>query len=260
MELIGQIALVTGAGSGFGAAISERFAAEGAEIIAVDLEPTGAEQIADRIGRSGGRARAYTMDVASSLGWQRLASDIAERAGRLDIIVNNAGMTYRKRPMIDVGEDEFDRLSAVNMKSIFLSARYGVPLLRRSGAGSIINIASTGAFRPGSNLTWYHASKGWVVTATKAMAMELAPDRIRVNAISPMLGVTGLLEEFMGEPDTPDARARFSSMVPLGRLCEPDDVAKAAVFLASKQGDYLTGTSIPVDGGWLAGWFRRASE
>jgi len=169
--------------------------------------------------------------------------------GRLDIVVNNAGVTHRNRPMLEVSEAEFDRIYAVNVKSIFLAAKAAVPVMRAQGGGVILNIASTAGVRPRPGLTWYNGSKGAAITLTRSMAAELAPDRIRVNAINPVMGETGLLEDFMGMPDTPQNRARFIAGIPLGRLSRPEDIANAALFLCSDEAEFVTGVAMEVDGG-----------
>ena len=168
--------------------------------------------------------------------------------GRLDIVVNNAGISHRNQPLLNVTEEEFDRVFQVNVKSLFLTARHAVPVFRKQGGGCFINIASTAGVRPRPGLVWYNGSKGAVITITKAMAVELAPDKIRVNCLNPVAGETPLLATFMGE-DTPERRAQFKAVIPLGRFSQPRDIANAALFLASDEADFITGVGLEVDGG-----------
>ena len=243
MRMQGKIAVVTGAGSGFGAGIAERFAAEGATVVVADIDADRARAVADRIG-----GRATTVDVADDGAVGALVAGVLDREGRIDVLVNNAGVTHRPMPMEDVPEAEFDRVLAVNAKSVYLTARHAVPAMKRQGAGAILNVASTAALSPRPRLSWYNASKGWMVTATKAMAVELAPAGVRVNAICPVAGETPLLASFMGE-DTPEMRAKFLSTIPLGRFSTPDDMGAAAVFLCSDEASMITGVAMEVDGG-----------
>jgi 3-oxoacyl-[acyl-carrier protein] reductase len=245
MLLADRAAIVTGAASGFGREIAAAFAREGARVAVVDLDGAGAAAAADEIGAN---AHAIRADVSKDKDMAAAVATARERMGRLDIVVNNAGTTHRNQPMLEVAEAEFDRIFAVNVKAIFLMARHAVPLLRAGGGGVILNISSTAAIRPRPGLTWYNASKGAVNTLTKSMAAELAPDRIRVNAIAPVAGDTPLLKEFMGE-DTPERRAQFVATIPWGRLSRPEDIANAAVFLCSDQADMVTGSVLEVDGG-----------
>lgn len=247
MRLRDRKIVVTGAGSGFGAAMCRRFAREGARVLVADVNGEAAARVAGEIGEA---ALPFVVDVSDG----RQVAAMIERAvgafGDLDAVVNNAGIVHRNRPLLEVDEEAFDRLFAVNVKSIYWAVRAAVPVFRRRGGGVFLNTASTGAVRPRPGLTWYNATKGAVVTLTRSLAVELAPDRIRVNAILPVLAATGMLEDAMGLPDTPEHRARFLPSVPLGRLAEPDDVAKAAVFLVSEaEADFITGVCLPVDGG-----------
>lgn len=246
LRLDGKTAIVTGAGSGFGEAIAQRFAAEGARVAVVDIRGDAAERVAAGIG---GAALAITADVGSAADVAAAMAATQARFGPPHIVVNNAGAAYRNQPLLDVGEDEFDRVFRVNVKSIFHFVRAAVPVMRDGGGGVILNVGSTAAIRPRPGLTWYNASKGAVSLMSKSLAVELAPWRIRVNALCPVMGETGLLETFMGAPDTPENRARFVATIPLGRLCRPSDLAAAALFLASDEAEFITGIEFPVDGG-----------
>lgn len=245
MRLKGKTALVTGAAQGFGQGIAERFAAEGARVALLDRNGDGAAAVAAAIGNG---ARAVACDVTDGAGLARAAAEVIAEFGGLDIVVNNAGTTHRNQPMLDVTEADFDRVFAVNVKSIYLMAQAVVPHFRSRGAGCIVNIGSTAGIRPRPGLVWYNASKGAVNLLTKAMAIELAPDRVRVNCIAPVAGETPLLAQFMGE-DTPEKRAQFRASIPLGRLTTPRDIADAALYLASDEAAMVTGTVLEVDGG-----------
>ena len=246
MKLAGKVAIVTGAASGFGRGIAERFAQEGARVVAADIDGEGARAVA---APHGDKMIAATCDVSLKTDVDALIQKAATSFGNVDILVNNAGTTHRNQSMLDVGEAEFDRIYAVNVKSIYLTTLAVVPLMTRAGAGVIINVASTAGVRPRPGLTWYNGSKGAVITLTKSMAAELAPKNIRVNAINPVMGETGMLEQFMGVPDTPENRARFIATIPLGRLSRPDDISNAALFLAEPSSSFITGVAIEVDGG-----------
>ena len=245
MRLQGKIAIVTGAASGFGRGMAERFAAEGANVVVADLNAAGAEAVAQAIGPA---AVAIGVDVAKRSDVEAMVSLAVERFGGLDILVNNAGYTHRNGPMLGVDEATYDRIFAVNVKAIYLAALAGIPELRRRGGGVIINTASTAGLRPRPGLTWYNASKGAVITLTKSMAVELAPDQIRVNCLCPVAGETGMLGQFMGE-DTPELRAKFIASIPIGRLSTPEDIANAALYLASDEARFITGVALEVDGG-----------
>jgi len=249
MRLNGKTALVTGAGSGFGAGIAERFAAEGARVLCVDIDGPLSRRAAKAITDAHpGHALAFTADVAVADEAEAMVEVATEAFGRLDILVNNAGVSHRNGPMLEVTEEEFDRVYAVNVKAIYLAARAGVPAMRAGGGGVILNIASTAGVRPRPGLTWYNGSKGAAIVLTKSMAVELAPDGIRVCALNPVAGETPLLATFMGE-DTPERRAAFLSTIPLGRFSTPRDIANAALYLASDEADFLTGVCLEVDGG-----------
>ena len=243
MRLEGKTAIVTGGGSGFGEGIARRFAAEGARVMVADINGDGAQAIADEIG-----GIAQTVDVANSDSVKAMAAAAISQMGQIDILVNNAGITHLPTPMEDVTEEEFDRVLAVNAKSVFLTAKHVVPHMKSRGTGAILNVASTAGVSPRPKLNWYNASKGWMITATKAMAVELAPNGVRVNAINPVAGETPLLKSFMGE-DTPEIRAKFISTIPLGRFSTPEDMANAALFLCSDEASMITGVAMEVDGG-----------
>ena len=245
MRLKNKIAIITGAGSGFGKGIAIRFAEEEAKVVIVDINLDSAEKVAMEIGKN---ALAIKCDVSQDGDVASLFEQTLEQFGSADILVNNAGTTHRNKPMTEVTEKEFDQIFAVNVKSVFLTAKHGVPLMKKQGQGVILNVASTAGQRPRPGLTWYNTSKGAMITATKAMAIELATFKIRVNAINPVAGETGMLHLFMGE-DTPEKRAQFVSSIPWGRLSQPEDISNAALFLCSEEADMITGTCMDVDGG-----------
>lgn len=249
MRLADKVAIVTGAGSGFGEAIAKRFAAEGAKVVVNDIVAASARRVAAEIGGQGGAAQVELADVSKDADVARLVQAALAAFGRLDIVVNNAGTTHRNRPMLEVGEDEFDRIYQVNVKSLFLTAKHAVPVFRKAGGGCFITIASTAGVRPRPGLTWYNGSKGAAIVTSRSMAAELGPDRIRVNVINPVIGETGMLEMFMGVPDTPENRRRFVATIPLGRMSKPLDIANAALFLASDEAQFVTGACLEVDGG-----------
>jgi 3-oxoacyl-[acyl-carrier protein] reductase len=246
MRLAGKVAIVTGAGSGFGRGIAEAFAEEGAKLVVADIDETRARAVAKDIGS---RAVPVTADVSRGADVAAMVQAASSHFGGLDIVVNNAGITHKNQSLMTVTEEEFDRIYAVNVKSIYLTTLAAVPELEKRGGGSIINTASTAGVRPRPGLTWYNGSKGAVIALTKSMAVELAPRNIRVNAINPVIGETGLLEEFMGVPDTAENRAKFIAGIPLGRMSKPSDIANAAVFLADPCSSFITGIALEVDGG-----------
>jgi len=243
MRLKGKTAIVTGGGSGFGAGIARRFSEEGAEVMVADIAAGAASDVAAEIG-----GVAQEVDVASDASVGVMAAAALRRWGRVDILVNNAGITHLPQPLEDVSEAEFDRVLAVNAKSVFLTARHFVPEMKSAGRGAILNVASTAGISPRPRLNWYNASKGWMITATKAMAVELAPFGVRVNAIAPVAGETPLLKSFLGE-DTPEMRAKFVATIPLGRFSTPQDMGNAALFLCSDEASMVTGVAMEVDGG-----------
>lgn len=246
-QLDGKVAFVTGAGGGFGEGIAQAFVHEGARVAVVDLDAGAAQRVARALGAA---ALPLACDVSDGAQVRAAVAQAVAAFGVPDIVVNNAGTTHRNQPMLGVDEATFDRVFAVNVKSIYLTTQALLPLLRERGrGGSIINIGSTAGIRPRSGLSWYNASKGAVNVLSKSMAVELGPERIRVNAICPVMGVTGLFELFMGAPDTPENRAKFMSTIPIGRFSTPADIAAAAVFLASDAAEFITGVELPVDGG-----------
>ncbi len=243
MRLDGKTALVTGGGSGFGAGIARKFAAEGARVLVADINADAAREVASRIG-----GIAAVVDVSDNASVAALAYEAADALGDIDILVNNAGITHLPQPMEEVSEADFDRVLAVNAKSVYLTARHFVPAMKARRSGVILNIASTAGRSPRPNLNWYNASKGWMITATQTMAIELAPHGIRVNALNPVAGETPLLPSFIGG-DTPENRARFLSTIPLGRFSTPEDIGNAAAFFCSDEASMITGVALEVDGG-----------
>ena len=245
MRLEGKTAIVTGGAQGFGAGIVDKFIAEGAKVLVADIQ---GEKAAEKARAVGNAAAACPVDVARSDSVEAMIAAAMDAFGHIDILVNNAGVTHLPTPMEDVEEDMFDHVLAVNVKSIYLGAKHLVPHLKDRGTGCILNVASTAGISPRPKLNWYNASKGWVITATKAMAVELAPFGVRVNALCPVAGETPLLASFMGE-DTPEMRAKFISTIPLGRFSTPEDMGASAAFLCSDEASMLTGLAMEVDGG-----------
>ena len=243
MRLQGKTAIVTGGASGFGAGIVRKFAAEGARVLIADLNMELGEEIANEVGGVAVRA-----DVSSNESVRSLAATASDVLGPVDILVNNAGVTHLPMPLQDVGEDDFDKVFAVNCKSVYLTARHFVPAMSAAGSGAILNVASTAGLSPRPKLNWYNASKGWMITATKTMAVELAPSGVRVNAICPVAGETPLLKSFLGA-DTPEMRAKFLASIPIGRFSNPEDMGNAACFLCSDEASMITGVALEVDGG-----------
>lgn len=243
------VAIITGGGSGFGESMCQAYAREGARIVVADINAEAAERVAAALSAAGHVAFSCRVDVAKSGEMRDLVQAALDRYGRIDVMVNNAGISHVNQPMLNVTEEFFDRLFQVNVKSIYLSAVHCVPVFRQQKSGCFINIGSTGAVRPRPGLTWYNGSKGAVLLITKSMAVELAPDNIRVNALNPAIADTPLLTTFMGAADTKENRSRFLASIPLGRLCESTDVANAAVFLADPASRFITGACLEVDGG-----------
>ena len=245
-QLQGKVAIVTGAAGGFGEGIAKRFVAEGAKVLIVDLDLAKAQAVASALGAN---AKAQKCDVSKGTEVQAAVKACVDAFGPPDIVVNNAGTTHRNQWMLDVDEATFDRVFNVNVKSIFHMAHAVVPMMRERKGGSIINVGSTAGIRPRPGLTWYNASKGAVNLMSKSMAAELGPFNIRVNAICPVMGATGMIELFLGAPDTPENRAKIIAGIPLGRMSTPEDVAEAALYLASDASRFITGIELPVDGG-----------
>ncbi len=248
MRLANKIAIVTGSGSGFGEGIARRFAQEGARVVVNDINTETAARVAADIERAGGRAKPCAGDVSKDDDVAKLVAFALSTYGDLDVVVNNAGTTHRNQPMLEVAEAEFDRIYAVNVKSLYLTAKHAVPHFRRKRNGAFVTIASTAGVRPRPGLTWYNGSKGAAIVTSRSMAAELAPDNIRVNVINPVAGETAMLAQFMGE-DTPQMRSKFVATIPLGRLSQPSDIATAAVFFASDEASFITGACLEVDGG-----------
>ena len=238
-----KVAIVTGGASGFGEGIARRFAEEGARVAIADINDEVAQTLAKELNGMAVRA-----DISRGSDVSALVQAVRGKWGEIDILVNNAGIGHKPQPLETIPEDMFDRIVAINAKSVYLTAREIVPAMKARKRGAILNIASTGGVSPRPNLTWYNASKGWMITATRAMAVELAPFGIRVNAINPVAGETPLLATFMGE-DTPEIRAKFLTSIPIGRFSTPDDIASAACFLCSDEASMITGVALEVDGG-----------
>jgi 3-oxoacyl-[acyl-carrier protein] reductase len=245
MRMDGKATVVTGGASGFGAGIARKFVAEGARVLIVDLNIALAQDLANELGDA---AVAFEGNVASGDSVAAMTAEALDRFGSLDVLVNNAGVTHLPAAMEEVSEADFDKVLAVNCKSVYLTARHIVPVMKQQGAGAILNVASTAGVSPRPRLSWYNASKGWMNNATKGMAVELAPSGIRVNALNPVAGETPLLASFMGE-DTPEMRAKFLSTIPLGRFSTPEDMGNAACYLCSDEASMITGVCMEVDGG-----------
>lgn len=246
MRLQGKTSIITGAASGFGREMARRFAKEGAKVAIVDLNEEGAQAVAAELGES---AIAVKCDVSSAAEVQAAVATVKEAFGQIDIVINNAGWSHRNQPLTEVDYDTFRRVYAINVDSIFHMTQAMVPHWREIGGGVMINVGSTAGIRPRPGLSWYNSSKGAVNMMTKTLAVELATDKVRVCGLAPVMGATALLETFMGMPDTPENRAKFVSTIPLGRLCEPEDMANAALYLASDEANFITGVILEIDGG-----------
>ncbi len=246
MRLDGKTALVTGAASGFGVEIAKTFAREGAKVVIMDLNGEGAEATANSIGAA---TRTVKGDVTKAADINAAVAATVDFGGKIDIVINNAGWTHRNKPMLEVTEEEFERVYDINVRSIFHMSRAVVPPMQKQGGGVMINIGSVAGIRPRPGLTWYNSTKGAVNLLSRSMAVELAPHNIRVNCVAPVMGATGLIEQFMGVPDTPENRARFIATIPLGRFSTPRDIANACLYLASDDADFITGVVLEVDGG-----------
>ncbi len=245
MRLSGKTAIITGGASGFGAGIARKFIAEGCRVMVADINGDAAAEMAVELGEN---AVAQQVDVSDGASVDTMAEAARAVWGDVDILINNAGVTHLPAPMEDVSESDFDRVLAVNVKAVYLTAKAFVPHMKARGRGVILNVASTAGVSPRPNLNWYNASKGWMITATKTMAVELAPNGIRVNALNPVAGETPLLKTFLGE-DTPEMRAKFLSTIPLGRFSSPEDMGNAACYLCSDEASMITGVAMEVDGG-----------
>jgi len=244
-RLQNKVAIITGAASGFGEGMARRFAEEGARVVVADLNTVGAQAVARDIGKN---AIWTQTDVSHRGEFDEMVTAALDAFGRIDIMVNNAGYSHKNGSLLDVDEATFDLITAVNMKAIYHSTQAVVPIMERQGGGVILTTASTAGLRPRPGLTWYNASKGWAISATKSMAVELAPRKIRVNCLCPVAGETGMLATFMGE-DTPEKREQFKSVIPLGRFSTPLDIANAALWLCSDEAEFITGVALEVDGG-----------
>lgn len=248
MKLKGKVAIVTGGGSGFGAGMVRKFSAEGAVLVINDLHQEAVDATVAVVKKGGGQAIGIAGDVSRGDVFERIVADGVSAFGRVDVLVNNAGYTHRNQSLLTVSEEDFDRVVAVNLKSIFFAARHVIPVMTKQGGGSIINIGSVGALRPRPGLGWYCAAKGAVDTISRVMAVEFAPVNVRVNCICPAAADTGMMDASLGE-DTPERRARVIGTIPLGRLATPEDIASMAAFLASDEAAFITGGIYPVDGG-----------
>jgi len=249
MRLKGMVAIVTGGASGFGAEMCRLFTREGAGVAIADIDTTKGEALAAELRAAGAGAWFCQTDVTRSDDMGRLVSGAVRELGRIDIMVNNAGVSHPNAPMLSVSEEMFDRVMRVNVKSIYHSAVHCLPHFRKQGGGAFLNIGSTAAVRPRPGLSWYSASKGAVTVLTKAMAVELAPEKIRVNCLNPALAETPLLATFLGGSDSPEVRSRFLPSIPIGRFGRPSDVANAALFLVDPAAEFITGVCLEVDGG-----------
>ena len=249
MRLENKTAIVTGGASGFGAGIAQRFAHEGASVVVADINDPEGESIASEIRDSGGDAVYIHADVTSRSDTKRMISAAVEHSGQLDILINNAGFSHANKSFTEVADEEFDRVYNVNVKAVYIGIQEAIPVFKRQGHGCIINTSSTAALRPRPGLAVYCSSKGAVSNLTKALAVEFAGDQIRINALCPVIGETGMLETFMGVPDTAENRKKFEATIPMGRFSTPSDVAAAALFLASDDASFITGVTMEVDGG-----------
>jgi 3-oxoacyl-[acyl-carrier protein] reductase len=253
MRLAQQVIIVTGAGGGIGEGIAHRLAQEGARVVVNDIRQAAAEQVAQAIRQAGGEASACAADVTAGADVAALVQHALDTHGDLSAVVNNAGWTHRNQPALETTEAEFDRVYAVNVKSIFHSVQHATPVFRRRGGGAFINIASTAGVRPRPGLSWYNGSKGAVIITSKSLAAELGPDNIRVNCVNPVFNpLTGLGPSFAGGDLTDDVLAKFRATIPLGRFSTAQDVANAVLYLASDEAAFINGVCLEVDGGRCA--------
>jgi len=242
-KLHNKVAIVTGGGGGFGKGIAAEFVKQGASVIIADFVEEVGQKTADEL-----KCEFVRADVTKKEDWEKLVKFADDKFGKLDVVINNAGTTYRNKPTNEVTDEDFDKVFTVNVKSIYYSANVIVPYMQKKGnGGSFVSIASTAGIRPRPGLTWYNASKAAVINATKTMAVEYAKDKIRFNSVCPVVGLgTGLSDLFLGKPEN---EKTFVATVPLGRACLPEDVANTCAFLASDESHFLTGIDVPVDGG-----------
>jgi 3-oxoacyl-[acyl-carrier protein] reductase len=244
LRLLNKVAIITGAASGFGEGMARRFAEEGAKVVVADLNHVRARKVAEDIGKN---AIWTQTDVSHRGEFDEMVKTTLEAFGRIDIMVNNAGYSHKNGSLLDVDENTFDLITAVNMKAIYHATLAVVPVMESQGGGVILTTASTAGLRPRPGLTWYNASKGWAITATKSMAVELAPKKIRVNCLCPVAGETGMLATFMGE-DTGKAssiQVRHSARP----LLDPAGHRQCGALLCSDEAEFITGVALEVDGG-----------
>ena len=244
MRLKDKVAIITGAGSGFGEGVAKRFSQERAQVVVVDIDAKNGNRVANDL-----KAAFIQADVTIGADWARLIAETTAKFGRLDVVVNNAGWTHRRKPYLEVSEAEFEKVYAVNVKSIYLSAVHALPAFRKQGGGAFVNIASTAGVRPRPGLTVYNSSKGAVILLSRSMAAEFGPDRVRVNCVNPVFSPdTALSAEFAGGAVTDEARKQFLATIPLGRFPTALDVANACLYLASDEAAFISGVCIEVDG------------
>jgi len=250
MRFDGKTAIVTGAGSGFGEAIATRFAREGARVVVADVNEESGRRVASAIAGEGGTARFVRTDVSRSADVKAMIDEACSAFGGLDVLVNNAGFSHRTMPLWELPEEEYERVFATNVRGVYLGCKYAVPVMKQRGGGVIVNTASIGAVAPRPGITAYNATKGAVITMTRGLAVEVAPFKIRVNAVNPVAAETGFMKGAVGVEKLPEEfRKQLVATIPLGRLTEPRDVAAAVLFLASPDAEFLTGVCLPVDGG-----------